>query len=113
MYQIENEKKKVKNLNFGKEKLFNLTDTTVESTFIPPKKLKSFLLKEEPFRRVLMTSPEILPYWNPTYYVIIENTSDILQVWKTCRAYSTKRRTGKSRTADKIRGNGPQLCENR
>jgi len=22
-----------------------------------------------------MTSPEILPYWNPTYYVIIENTS--------------------------------------
>jgi len=23
----------------------------------------------------LMTSPEILPYWNPTYYVIIKNTS--------------------------------------
>ncbi|WP_440948381.1 M23 family metallopeptidase [Methanosarcina sp. T3] len=23
----------------------------------------------------LMTSPEVLPYWNPTYYVIIKNTS--------------------------------------
>lgn len=25
----------------------------------------------------LMTSPEILPYWNPTYYVIIENDQRI------------------------------------
>ena len=25
----------------------------------------------------LMTSPEILPYWNPTYYVIIKNNSEI------------------------------------
>ena len=58
----------------------------------------------------LMTSPEILPYWNPTYYVIIEQSKRVvLQVRRTCRLYREKGRRNRARTVDRICGNGPEL----
>ncbi|KKH45689.1 M23 family metallopeptidase [Methanosarcina sp. 1.H.A.2.2] len=39
----------------------------------------------------LMTSPEILPYWNPTYYVIIENTSGMFCKYGELAEYAVQK----------------------